>query len=30
LLIDVNVLFKLDNAGLRDRVTPLVGIEYAF
>lgn len=30
LLIDVNVLFKLDNAGLRDKVTPLVGIEYAF
>ena len=30
LLIDFNVLFKLDNAGLRDKVTPLVGIEYAF
>jgi hypothetical protein len=30
LLIDVNVLFKLDSAGLRDDVTPLVGIEYAF
>ena len=30
LLIDVNVLFKLDSAGLRDKVTPLVGIEYAF
>jgi hypothetical protein len=30
LLIDVNVLFALDNAGLRDKVTPLVGIEYAF
>ena len=30
LLIDLNVLFKLDSAGLRDTVTPLVGIEYAF
>ncbi len=30
LLVDFNVLFKLDDAGLRDRVTPLVGIEYAF
>jgi hypothetical protein len=30
LLVDFNVLVKLDNAGLRDRVTPLVGIEYAF
>jgi hypothetical protein len=30
LLLDVNVLFKLNDAGLRDKVTPLVGIEYAF
>ena len=30
LLIDVNLLFSLDNHGLRDKVTPLVGIEYAF
>jgi hypothetical protein len=30
LLLDVNVLFKLDNAGLRDKVTPLVGFEYSF
>lgn len=30
LLLDVNVLFKLDDHGLRDKVTPLVGIEYAF
>ena len=30
LLIDFNVLFKLDSAGLRDSVTPLFGIEYAF
>jgi hypothetical protein len=29
-LIDFNVLFKLDSAGLRDKVTPLLGIEYAF
>jgi hypothetical protein len=30
LLIDFNILFKLDSAGLRDNVTPLFGIEYAF
>jgi hypothetical protein len=30
LLIDLNVLIKLDSAGLRDDVTPLFGIEYAF
>ncbi len=30
LLIDFNLLFALDNNGLRDKVTPLVGIEYAF
>lgn len=30
LLIDFNVLFKLDSAGLRDDITPLFGIEYAF
>ena len=30
LLIDVNLLFTLDENGLRDKVTPLVGIEYAF
>ncbi len=30
LLLDVNVLFKLDNAGLRDKVTPLIGFEYSF
>ncbi|HSL21797.1 MAG TPA: hypothetical protein VK886_09685 [Vicinamibacterales bacterium] len=30
LLLDVNVLFKLDEHGLRDKVTPLIGIEYAF
>lgn len=30
LLLDVNVLFALDNAGLRDDVTPLFGLEYGF
>lgn len=29
-LIDVNVLFKLDENGLRDKVTPLIGLEYSF
>jgi hypothetical protein len=30
LLVDVNLLFKLDDHGLRDKVTPLIGVEYAF
>jgi len=30
LLLDVNVLFKLDEHGVRDKVTPLIGLEYAF
>jgi hypothetical protein len=30
MLVDFNLLFKLDSAGLRAKVTPLVGIEYAF
>ena len=30
LLVDLNVLFKLDEHGLRDKVTPLVGLEYSF
>jgi hypothetical protein len=30
LLVDANVLFKLDDHGLRDNVTPLIGIEYGF
>ena len=30
LLVDVNVTFKLNDAGLRDKVTPLVGFEYSF
>jgi hypothetical protein len=30
LLIDANVLFKLDEHGLRDKLTPLIGVEYSF
>ena len=30
LLIDVNLLFNLDDHGLRDKVTPLIGLEYSF
>jgi hypothetical protein len=30
LLVDVNLLFNLDDHGLRDKVTPLIGVEYAF
>jgi hypothetical protein len=30
LLLDLNLLFNLDNNGLRDKITPLVGFEYAF
>jgi hypothetical protein len=30
LLLQVNVLFKLDERGLRDKVTPLLGVEYTF
>lgn len=30
LLLDMNLLFKLDENGLRDRVTPLIGLEYSF
>jgi hypothetical protein len=30
LLLDVNMMFKLDEHGLRDKVTPLIGIEYTF
>lgn len=29
LLLDMNVLVNLDRAGLRDRVTPLFGLEYS-
>ena len=27
-LVDFNLLFNLDNNGLRDKITPLVGLEY--
>jgi len=30
LLINLNVSFKLNDGGLRDRVTPLMGVEYSF
>jgi hypothetical protein len=30
LLLDLNLLMPLDSAGLRDKVSPLVGIEFAF
>jgi hypothetical protein len=30
LLLNVNLLFSLDNHGLRDKVTPLIGIDYSF
>jgi hypothetical protein len=30
LLLDLNLMFKLDEHGLRDKVTPLVGFEYSF
>ncbi len=30
LLVNFNLLFKLNDAGLRDRATPLIGIEYSF
>jgi hypothetical protein len=30
LLVDANLLFALDDHGVRDKVTPLVGFEYAF
>jgi hypothetical protein len=29
-LLDLNVLFALDDNGLRDKVTPLIGLEYSF
>ena len=29
-LLDLNLLFALDSHGVRDKVTPLVGVEYAF
>ncbi len=30
LLVNFNLRFKLDDNGLRDKVTPLIGIEYSF
>jgi hypothetical protein len=30
LLVDGNLLFALDDHGVRDRVTPLIGFEYSF
>ena len=30
LLVDANLLFSLDNHGVRDKVTPLIGFEYSF
>jgi len=29
-LLDLNLLFALDDRGLVDRLTPLIGIEYSF
>jgi hypothetical protein len=29
-LLDVNLLFALDDHGVRDKVTPLIGLEYSF
>jgi hypothetical protein len=30
LLLQANLLFKIDENGLRDKVTPLIGVEYTF
>jgi hypothetical protein len=30
LLLEVNLLFKIDDHGLRDKVTPLIGVDYTF
>ena len=30
LLVSANLLFPLTDAGLRDRVTPVIGIDYVF
>jgi len=29
-LLDLNLLFALDDHGVRDKVTPLIGVEYSF
>jgi hypothetical protein len=30
LLLDLNMLFRLNSVGLRDKISPLIGFEYAF
>ena len=30
MLLDLNLLIRLNSAGLRDKISPLVGLEYAF
>jgi hypothetical protein len=30
LLLNTNVLMRLNSVGLRDKVSPLIGVEYAF
>ena len=30
LLLNANLLFRLNSAGLMDKVSPLIGLEYAF
>ncbi len=30
LLVDANVLFSLNDTGLRTKITPMLGVEYAF
>jgi hypothetical protein len=30
MLVDMNLLFRLNSAGLRDKISPLIGLEYAF
>ena len=30
LLVTANATFALDDGGLRDRITPLFGVEYSF
>ena len=30
LLVSANLLFNLTNAGLRDRVTPVISVDYGF
>jgi hypothetical protein len=30
LLVNVNVLMRLNSVGLRDKISPMIGLEYAF